>query len=86
MQYNLYESNDFIQKNNIINKLNNQYQNSNSKEKDVNHFSKNIKVIKKYSLIISRNLYLHCIKNIYIYIFTNGLIKLILIKISFKKN
>jgi len=45
MQYNLYESNDFIQRNNIINKLNNQYQNSNPKDKDVNYFSKNIKVI-----------------------------------------
>jgi len=43
MQYNIYESNDFIQKNNIINKLNNLYQNSNPKDKDVIYFSKNIK-------------------------------------------
>jgi len=53
MQYNIYDKNDFIQKNNIINKLNHQYQNinslsnsnsSNGKEIDINHFSKEIKV------------------------------------------
>ncbi|ORX41492.1 Pkinase-domain-containing protein [Piromyces finnis] len=45
MQYNLYNQNEYIQKNNIINKLNNQYSNSsaNAREKNAHHFSKDIK-------------------------------------------
>jgi len=48
MQYNIYNQNEYIQKSNIINKLNSQYQNinpsTNVREKNANHFSKDIKV------------------------------------------